>query len=240
MRTYHFAFRLHLKPVREVSEPLVRPEFAYVAENLLLRGGYRKTHFQADQTTLQTISEMGAVASSEREQLDHGKFAEFVPRLTRTKGEVDFPESFFFNEMFLQALTRRYLAQVTHLTEFLEALSVKGLDAREFEVLGEKGFPEGIVDLLIKESTPKGRSAKLVVEVKNRRSNELDLNQVVTYRKNIGEECVGAALVAPGHPKKVLQAATEAGVRAMTFECDFSKSPATFEELLTAFRLNYV
>ena len=31
-RTYYFPFRLYLKPVREFCEPLVRPEFAYVAE----------------------------------------------------------------------------------------------------------------------------------------------------------------------------------------------------------------
>ena len=50
-KTYCFPFRLYLEPVRKLSEPMVRPEFAYVAENLLLRGGYRKTHFQADQVT---------------------------------------------------------------------------------------------------------------------------------------------------------------------------------------------
>ena len=55
-KTYYFPFRLHLNPLREFIEPMVRPEFAYVAENLLLRGGYRKTHFQADQTTLQSVS----------------------------------------------------------------------------------------------------------------------------------------------------------------------------------------
>ena len=44
-RTYYFPFRLTLTPVRKLEEPMVRSEFAYVAENLLLRGGYRKTHF---------------------------------------------------------------------------------------------------------------------------------------------------------------------------------------------------
>src|SRR5262245_54385408 len=36
----YFPFRLHLRPIRVFDEPLVRPEFAYVAENLLRRGGY--------------------------------------------------------------------------------------------------------------------------------------------------------------------------------------------------------
>ncbi len=38
---------------------MVRQEFSYVAENLLLRGGYLKTHFQADTITLYNVSEMG-------------------------------------------------------------------------------------------------------------------------------------------------------------------------------------
>jgi hypothetical protein len=54
-KTYFFPFRLHLAPIRIFEESLIRTEFAYVAENLLLRGGYRKTHFQADQTTLQNL-----------------------------------------------------------------------------------------------------------------------------------------------------------------------------------------
>jgi hypothetical protein len=64
-KTYSFPFRLHLQPIRVFDELLVRAEFAYVAENLLLRGGYSKTHFQADQTTLQSVSEMGTLAQGE-------------------------------------------------------------------------------------------------------------------------------------------------------------------------------
>jgi hypothetical protein len=60
-KVYYFPFRLTLAPVRKLEETLVRVEFAYVAENLLLRGGYRKTHFQADQTTLSSVSQMGHI-----------------------------------------------------------------------------------------------------------------------------------------------------------------------------------
>ena len=65
-RSYHFPFRLKLRQVRAFDEPIVRVEFAYIAENLLLRGGYRKTHFQADLTTLQNVSQMGEVFSMAR------------------------------------------------------------------------------------------------------------------------------------------------------------------------------
>lgn len=54
-----FPYRLHLQLLRRFDESLVRQEFRYVAENLLLRGGYAKTHFQADQTTLQNVSQLG-------------------------------------------------------------------------------------------------------------------------------------------------------------------------------------
>lgn len=60
-KSYQFPFRLYLRPIREFCEPLVRPELAYAAENLLLRAGCRKTHFQADQTTLQNVSQMGSL-----------------------------------------------------------------------------------------------------------------------------------------------------------------------------------
>ena len=69
--TYYFPFRLLLKPIRKLEEPLVRAEFAYVAENLLLRGGYRRTHFQADQTTLQAVSQMGKLYEDEIENFDY-------------------------------------------------------------------------------------------------------------------------------------------------------------------------
>jgi len=45
-KAYYFPFRLKLNPVREFIEPMVRPEFNYVAENLLLRGGYKKPTFK--------------------------------------------------------------------------------------------------------------------------------------------------------------------------------------------------
>lgn len=77
-KTYHFPFRLKLEPVREFAEPMVRAEFAYVAENLLLRGGYRKTHFQADQTTLQSVSQMGTPYNGSIKNLTINNYETFV------------------------------------------------------------------------------------------------------------------------------------------------------------------
>jgi len=38
-KLYWFPFRITLEPIREFQESLVRTEFSYIAENLLLRGG---------------------------------------------------------------------------------------------------------------------------------------------------------------------------------------------------------
>ena len=92
-KTYSFPFRLFLSLSRKLEEPMVRVEFAYVAENLLLRGGYRKTHFQADQTTLQAVSQMGVPCSECSEETQIGTSGEetFIPRFT-LKGSDGFPE----------------------------------------------------------------------------------------------------------------------------------------------------
>src|SRR5713226_5925386 len=91
-KTYSFPFRLQLQPIRSFVEPIVRTEFFYVAENLLLRGGYSKTHFQADQTTLQSVSEMGTLAKGAPVPFPAGEHTTFTPRFTRSKELVKTPE----------------------------------------------------------------------------------------------------------------------------------------------------
>ena len=84
-KTYYFPFRMYLKSIRKFDEPLVRNEFVYVAENLLLRGGYRKTHFQADQTTLQNVSQMGNIFTNSIQQLNIPHYSLFTPIFTKTE-----------------------------------------------------------------------------------------------------------------------------------------------------------
>jgi len=90
-RTYFFPFRLYLEQKREFDEPMVRPEFSYVAENLLLRGGYRRTHFHADSITFQYASCMGTTS---KEKIDNwitvGR--EFVPEIV-FKRDAEHPPS---------------------------------------------------------------------------------------------------------------------------------------------------
>jgi len=82
----------------------------YIAENLLLRGGYRKTHFQADQTTLQNVSEMGKVYEEKVKELKLGEYQTFEPKFTRSK-DINPPEIFGFREVILQALLRKYITK---------------------------------------------------------------------------------------------------------------------------------
>ena len=64
------------------------------------------------------------------------------------------------------------------------------------EVLGEKAFPEGHVDLLIKEAVRKGISRKVVLEVKAGAATRKNIEQIRYYMQVLGEECVGGVLIA--------------------------------------------
>lgn len=165
-KTYYFPFRLNLEPIREFEEAMVKPEFAYVAENLLLRGGYRKTHFQADQTTLQSVSQMGDLYKQQVKKLDIGDYETFIPKLTWNKSFVSPPEVFYFQEFILQSLTRQWLSENVNLQAFFDSAGSGNIRAEDFEVLGEKALPEGHIDLLIKDRVPKGYSRRVIVEVK--------------------------------------------------------------------------
>lgn len=202
-RTYYFPFRLTLNPVRKLEESLVRPEFSYVAENLLLRGGYRRTHFQADQTTLQNASQMGNLWSERVEILKLQDYETFVPKFTRNRKFVSPPETFLLQELILQALVRQYLTEKSGLSRFLELADVSKLDVQSLEVLGEKALPQGHVDILIKEAVPIGISRKVIVEVKIGKGSERDLEQLEKYVEELGSEVVSGVLVAREFPKDV-------------------------------------
>jgi len=235
-RTYWFPFRLELECLRSLEEPLVRAEFAYVAENLLLRGGYRKTHFQADQTTLQAVSEMGLISTTPV-QFPPWKGETFTPELAASIGDVSIPRVFLFRELFIQALVRKHLSAPGHLVPFLESCQVTGFPAHSAEVLSEKAFPEGHVDILIKEAAPKGISRKVVIEVKKGRASAGDIQQLLGYRSLLGEECLGAILICAGASSKVVARSRDQGVTVAQYAVEFQRPTATFNELLRHFRL---
>ncbi|WP_198927389.1 endonuclease NucS domain-containing protein [Thermosipho affectus] len=201
--TYYFPFRLHLEKVRDLDEPLVKAEFAYVAENLLLRGGYKKTHFQADLTTLHNVSTMGRMNKIVPEPLEILSET-FTPKIVFNKKTKKIPFEFPFHEFILQSLVRKKIKDFL-LKEVLENFS-KNLSVDDFEVLGEKALPEGFVDIFIKLKYPIATNRYVLVEIKTKRANTNDIEQLHNYLKQIGKEVIGGVLIAKDFPKaKILK-----------------------------------
>ena len=194
-KTYSFPFRLHLQPIRAFIEPIVRNEFFYVAENLLLRGGYRKTHFQADQTTLQQVSEMGTRADTSVVPLSSPEYATFTLRFTRSSERIKIPETFRFRETILQSAIRRHLMSEGNLQMLLSQLNFAGAQAPALEILGEKALTQGHIDLLLKLRVPIGSTLKIPIEVKTKRAQPEDLAQLRGYMDELLDECPLGVLV---------------------------------------------
>jgi len=240
-KTYSFPFRLNLEPIRIFNELLVRAEFAYVAENLLLRGGYSKTHFQADQTTLQSVSEMGTLADGAIVPLHLGEHATFTARFTRSKDLARTPEVSRFKEPILQSAIRRHLMSETNLQALLSGVGFEGLRAGELEVLGEKALPEGHIDLLLKQRVPLGSGSKIPIEVKTKKAQPKDLHQLRGYMDELRGECPKGILVAGDFNKQVIGTAKEADIRLVRYvlNADLTKTP-TFEEIFQGLTLESV
>jgi len=237
-KTYSFPFRLRLRPVRVFDEPLVRAEFSYVAENLLLRGGYSKTHFQADQTTLQSVSGMGEVAEGTTAALALPEHDTFVLRFTKKKELFDAPQILRFKETILQSAIRRYLINPANLQTLLNHLSLSNIRATELEILGEKAFPEGHIDLLLKQRVPLGSSMRLPIEVKTKTGQAKDMSQVSGYLKELPQETPCGILIAADFNKTVIKAAAENRIRLVRYKLNADLSKAqTFEEICTSLTL---
>lgn len=237
-RTYYFPFRLFLKPVREFVEPLVRAEFSYVAENLLLRGGYRRTHFQADQTTLQAISQMGNLYKGGVVALPHDGFQVFDLIFTKNKSLVNTPQVFRFQEFILQSLIRQHLSESDHLQHLFKQIGL-AVDAENFEILGEKALPEGHIDILVKEAVPIEVSRKVIMEVKTGPGTIKDVEQTKSYVNEIGDECLGGVLIALKFSTKVVEFARETSINLLRYDfgaTDF-KGAVSFETLLDSVSL---
>lgn len=231
--TYYFPFRLHLSPIRQLSESLVRAEFAYVAENLLLRGGYRKTHFQADQTTLQSTSQLGTLYTKAIVRLNFGEYETFIPRFTKSKDKVSLPEIFRLFEVILQAAIRQYLSVEENLGVFLNQIGVERLATSKLELLGEKALAEGHIDILIKEAVPIGLARKIIIELKSGLAKLQDINQLNYYINEMGDECLAGVIIAKNFSRKVLQEAHREGISTFEYKLDMIDKgiPITFDEM---------
>ncbi len=200
--TYCFPFRLFLKQERKLDEPMVRPEFSYVAENLLLRGGYRKTHFQADTITFYKVSEMGRPINEELEPIDLNSET-FEPKIVFDRKLQKIPERFYFKELILQSLVRRKM-QDEVLCEILQYFNIDD-NPKNFEILGEKALPEGFVDIFIKLKHPSGANKYFLVEVKTGKAQRKDVEQLEGYLNEFGGEVIGGVLVAKSFSKSIIK-----------------------------------
>ncbi len=199
--TYYFPFRLSLKPERIIDEPMIRAEFAYVAENLLLRGGYRKTHFEADSITFHNVSNMGEPYDGKIEKLKiNGET--FVPQITFERDKQDIPEIFYFRELILQSLLRKKLKEPEIMKSITDYFDIDD-SPEDFEVLGEKALPEGYVDIFIKLRHPIATNKYILVEVKTNKASRKDFEQLKGYISEFGKEAIGGVLIAKGFPKKM-------------------------------------
>jgi hypothetical protein len=231
-KSYSFPFRLYLEPIRTFDEPIVRAEFYYVAENLLLRGGYRKTHFQADQTTLQSVSEMGARATAPAVPLSLPQHRTFTPRFTRNASLVSTPETTRFRETILQSAIRRHLSVEVALQKLLDDLNLTSARADELEVLGEKALAQGYIDILVKQRVPLGSGLRIPIEVKTQRALPKDLAQLQDYVQELGDDCPAGVLVAASFSKRALDMAGKGPFRLVRYglSVDLQGSP-TFPDI---------
>ncbi|QTA37572.1 hypothetical protein JYK00_07515 [Thermosipho ferrireducens] len=199
-RIYYFPFRLYLEKVRSLDESLVRAEFSYVAENLLLRGGYRKTHFQADLTTLHNVSSFGKINKGNPETLEINSET-FTPKIVFSKENEEIPFKFSFHELILQSLIRKKIKNFL-LKDILEAFK-ESFSIDDFEILGEKALPEGFVDIFIKLKYPIAINRYILVEVKTGKVTTNDIKQLQNYLNQFGKEALGGVLIAKDLPKLI-------------------------------------
>lgn len=234
----YFPFRLVLHRERRFQESLVRSEFQYVAENLLLRGGYSRTHFQADRTTLQRVSQMGERKETDGKNHDWSS-EKTTARWVRKQGGFDYPEESRFIEYTLHALLRKYLSDNTQSTEFLRMTGFTGLLDQDIEILGERALPEGHVDLLIRDAKPVGNATNIPVEVKLNRCSDEDLDQLRGYIRQLQPECPGGILLAETIPRDFDVPDDVALVRASFDGIDMG-TPQPIDKMLSALQLTSV
>lgn len=230
----YFPYLLRLKRVREFNEPLARSEFLYITENLLRRGGIRKSHFQADQTTLQNASQMGKVRKGDENTVGFSGKDTFVPKFAKGKENVNSPGVYLFFEKILQSLLRHHLSKRDVLVNFFEEVGIENQNGGEFEVLGELALESGYVDLLIKEAEPIGTAKKIAIEVKTGSLRNEDVKQLSGYMDELGEECEAGALIG-SRPAKNLKIPPQSNIHTWKYKFQNTdiKDPHTFNELLS-------
>ena len=128
-----------------------------------------------------------------------------------------------------------------NLEVFGRIAEIQGLQVSGLEVLGEKAFPEGHVDLLIKRRVPIGIDSKAVVEVKLKRASRNHVTQLREYMDQLGSECAGGVLVAADFGNRIAKLASDQGIACVRYELRrFGERPVPAETLLGSVMLTRV
>ena len=235
----YFPFRLKLKPIRHIRENLIRNEFSSVAEGLMPRTGYRKTHFQGDQATLETVRQMGQSYDGDVAAWEE-RGTRFTPKIHFETGSTGNRKVYQFNEFVLQALAKKHLRDLSNIEGLLSTMGLTEMASCSLEVLGETALPEGQVDVVVKPVGDAEGSELVAVEVKKERASKKDVEQLRQYMNTIETKGLGGALIARAFAATAVCHSREMGLNMFTY--DFNSinrnKEHTFEDLLAAFVLH--
>lgn len=216
-KVYTFPYRLFLSPIRIFNESIVRPEFLYVAEDLLLRGGYRKTHFQADQMTLHFVSTLGELAIDYAcEKFHCPEELEYIPKISFSKRNDS--EITPFNELILQVLIKRKIDEV--IDKIIHYFGIEGTKA-EYEILSEKATEQGFLDLIIKPKYPLEKNGQIIVEVKKESGTKSAIEQLIRYLSK-NESYKGGIIVAKAFDENFTKFAKKIGKKILPMKYNLS------------------
>jgi hypothetical protein len=228
----YFPYRLYLQQIGEFTAPLAREDFLYITENLLRRGGIRKSHFQADEITLQNVKKRWANQSLTKSYKRAGvKYETFTPLFVGNKGAEKPPKVNMLREEFIHSILRLHLSRPKILKDFLKELNIP-LDDTQWEVLGERALERGYVDLLIKEIKSEGEPKEVVIEVKRDTASVADLKQLQEYMEEIGESCIAGVIIANKISRKLVRQTTDEKFHFYRYYFDLDLSqPRQFDEI---------
>ncbi len=125
----------------------------------------------------------------------------------------------------------------------LSEIEITIISSQELEILGEKAFPEGLIDILMKEATPIGMTRKIISEIKTGAAKAQDIEQLKTYRNEIAEECLATTLIAKKFNPSMIKTAQKEHINLIRYTFDGLDKLGdfyTFEDLLHSLRLEII
>jgi hypothetical protein len=223
----YFPFRLSLERIKIFQDSIAKETYKSVAENLLRRGGYRRSHFQADQYTLRSVSSIDGVLKYDKQSLSLNEFEQFEPKYVLTG--ADNRIIFNLRETILQSLIRQWLKLKSNRQKLFGRSGLEWLTESGLEVIGERALPEGYADILIQSGVKESPYA--IFEVKMGKSKEEDFSQLSNYLDVMNIEGCAGFIISKKATDETHHSQTPIRQIIYRFEQPI-KSPMTSSELL--------